>query len=151
MFEMNDYGPLFNAQLDAIRRIGDDQLIGGRIKVFPVKRFETQVGPTCGFVGIRVAAMTLDCGRVPSVEEMLSFCREKNYTKNGECFSADWLAEVVSHFLPDVKANIQEFPAVDEIIQIVLNNEVLLIPYDSDKNFGPSNRNGHAAHWFVVV
>lgn len=94
----NDFGPLFESQLNAVRSstTNDDlQIFGGKIRSIPVEKFSTQVGPTCGLVAVRVAASALKLDYVPEVEELLGFCREKNYTKNGECFSgfvyANWI------------------------------------------------------------
>lgn len=46
---------------------------------------------------------------------------------------------------------VSDFPSPGELIATVLNGGVYLIPYDSDKNFGPCNANGKSSHWFVLV
>jgi hypothetical protein len=43
---MNDHGPLFNAQLEAV--CSNFQVFGGKIKSLAVGEFVTQSGPTCG-------------------------------------------------------------------------------------------------------
>jgi hypothetical protein len=81
-----DHGPLFASQLDFIR-FQNDNYIGGRIRTLNVKGFETQIGPTCGLVGVRIVAIALKADYIPKIDEMLRFCQINQYTKNGECFS----------------------------------------------------------------
>ncbi|KAI6190014.1 hypothetical protein M3Y97_00070900 [Aphelenchoides bicaudatus] len=146
----NNYGPLFNAQLDAV--CSDFEIFGGRIKSLEVGKFETQSGPTCGLVAVRIAALALKCKDVPSVSELLNYSQQKGYTKHGESFSVDWLANIVSQLLPTVDAKVCDFPSVDQLIETISKESgVYLIPYDSDKNFGPFNGIGHSAHWFALT
>lgn len=81
-----DFGPLFASQLDAIRSY-EDNYFGGKIKSRSIQKFDTQVGPTCGLVAVRVAASALKLESIPTVNELLAFCQKHKYTKNGECFS----------------------------------------------------------------
>lgn len=97
---MNGYGPLFEAQLYSV--CNEFQACGGKFRILSVGKFDTQIGPTCGLVAVRVAAMALKCPDTPSVGDLLEFCQQKGYTRNGECFSTEWLGEVVGQFLPAV-------------------------------------------------
>lgn len=81
-----DHGPLFASQLDFIRS-RHDNYVGGIIRTLHVKGLETQIGPTCGLVAIRISALALEAKYIPTVDEMLRFCQQNQYTKNGECFS----------------------------------------------------------------
>lgn len=75
-----DYGVLFSSRLQALGS-------GGAIKLLHVGRFETQIGPTCGLVAVRIGAMALGVEMPPTVDDLLDFSLRNNYTKNGECFS----------------------------------------------------------------
>lgn len=82
---MDSYGPLFNAQLEAV--CSDFQVFGGKIRALSVGEFETQSGPTCGLVAIRIAALALKCENLPTVSDLLNYGQQQGYTKNGESFS----------------------------------------------------------------
>jgi hypothetical protein len=63
----------------------------------------------------------------------------------------EWLRNTLLHFIPNLDIEICGFPTPNKLTNDLLNGCVYQIPYDSDKNFGPCNNNGHNAHWFVLV
>ncbi|KAI6230185.1 hypothetical protein M3Y99_01085300 [Aphelenchoides fujianensis] len=129
---MEDHGPLFAARPEA----------GGRFKSRPIVGFARQVGPTCGLVGVQIAARAIGCERIPTVDEQLEFARSREFSEHGECFSVDWMREMAAHFLPPAEATSSAFPSASKFIEVITNGGVLLVPYDSDRDFGPCTKNG---------
>ena len=124
------------------------------LKVEPI----LQVGPTCGLV----AASMLMQGK-PSAGELLQQAIDLDYSNNGEMFSAKWLLTILNQNLPvssacsknpaNLKAYLDDGNLSSEYIKEKLRNHcMILVPYDSDKaNHAPCNKNGHKAHWCLIV
>ena len=123
---MNNHGPLFEAQLNAVCN-NNVQMYGGQIKSLRVGKFDTQIGPTCGLISIQVAAIALECDNIPKIESLIEFCQKNQYTKNGECFSIEWMKDIVLNFLPTFDAYPCNFPSIEEVIEAITNKAVYLV------------------------
>ncbi|VDM98381.1 unnamed protein product [Thelazia callipaeda] len=87
----------------------------------------------------------------PNLDEILKIAKQKGYTKYGEMFSADWLADIVISLCPTLDVEVQNLPSATQMEHLIQESAYLLIPYDCDKNHEPSFFAGHSAHWCVVV
>jgi len=138
-----------------------------------------QVGPTCGFVALKMAfgcdstkrelrgeietkpgtVFVTEKGNekrpeskpVPTVEEMIVYARDKGWTNMGEMFSCVAMKSLVETFIPGASASLVEGAKEIDIIQHLLNGGVALVPYDKDRNMGPCHKGGLKAHWALLV
>lgn len=60
----------------------------------------TQVGPTCG-----LTALSMIFNGKPSADELLVYAKSRNYTNNGEMFSAENLLNIFNDFVTKVDGN----------------------------------------------
>jgi hypothetical protein len=109
----------------------------------------------CGFAALATA---LNASGIPNIKlaELVQLGKIEGITNNGELFSCEWLFEFINSHWPQIGAKLTDFPEPIEIVKnlITIKNgklPTILIPYDCDKNFEPCNREGHAAHWAIVV
>lgn len=114
-----------------------------------------QEGPTCG-----LAAISMLLKGNPSSDELLQIARHKKFTRNGEMFSADNLFALIEDVLGRRHLTARTLLAVqlfkgriycETIKQVLLNGGCLLVPYDPDFNHGPCLKNGHKAHWALII
>ena len=98
-------------------------------------------------------------GGFPTADELLKKAISRNYTNNGEMFSAAWLLEllkdnihIASLKMPDkVRSYIYDGFLNSEFIKEKLRQHcMLLVPYDADKNHSPCKLGGHKAHWTLI-
>lgn len=110
-----------------------------------------QSGPLCGLVALSMAAPLTGTEGV-TTEFLLDMAREKGYTLQGEMFSADAMCELAKSVLvPPYSANVMHQAGSMDVLQRLLNDEILLVPYDADKNHSPCLRKGNKAHWVLVT
>ena len=123
------------------------------LKVKPI----LQVGPTCGLVAI---AMIMQ-GR-PTAGDCMKQAQELHYTNNGEMFSAKWLLDILNRKIPSslvcclhpekLRSYLYSGDLNTEFIKEKLKIHCLiLVPYDADRNHSPCLKNGHSAHWALLV
>lgn len=123
------------------------------LKVKPI----LQVGPTCGLVAI---AMIMQ-GR-PTAGDCMKQARELHYTNNGEMFSAKWLLDILNRKITSslvcclhpekLRSYLYSGDLNTEFIKEKLKMHCLiLVPYDADRNHSPCLKNGHSAHWALLV
>lgn len=111
------------------------------------------LGPTCG-----ICSLSMLFSGNPTLDDLLKKSQERNYTNNGEMFSAHWLLELLkdsiesSHLKPDkIHCYIYDGNLNSDFIKEKLRrHSMLLVPYDADRNHLPSNQNGHKAHWCLI-
>ncbi|VDM85103.1 unnamed protein product [Strongylus vulgaris] len=84
------------------------------------------------------------------VAEIFEKAKELGFTARGEMFSAAWLCELARVFWP-VNAEILPIPEPNKLIHLIMSGCAVLVPYDCDKNHEPALRNGHGAHWALLV
>jgi len=89
------------------------------------------------------------------IEQFLSMAKERGYSLKGEMFSAYHLAELASDccglhatVMEDVLNKESEHPL--QLLGHLLKGSLLLVPYDSSKNFEPCCLGGRKAHWAIV-
>uniref|UniRef100_A0A5S6R0C9 Actin maturation protease n=1 Tax=Trichuris muris TaxID=70415 RepID=A0A5S6R0C9_TRIMR len=111
-----------------------------------------QSGPQCGIVALQIAASCLRVTPLPTEEQILRTAKHMGISHFGEVLSAYWMAQLASSTL-NCSAEVVDISKLDcrEIVDLLLANGPLLIPYDSDKNFEPCLKGGSSAHWCVVV
>lgn len=109
-----------------------------------------QNGPCCGIV----ALCMLFNGKI-SFEKLLNEALEKGFTKNGEMFSANFLFELlIKNLNEDDGYKVSLYDGVlnkDVIKKKIETGSVLLVPYDADVNSSPCLKNGHKAHWAIIL
>lgn len=109
-----------------------------------------QIGPCCGIVALSM----LFNGKI-SVEKLLNEAQENGFTKNGEMFSADFMFELLDRNLnEDDNLHVNLYDGIlnnDDIKKKIENGSVLLVPYDADVNNSPCLKNGHKAHWAIIL
>ena len=134
--------------LTAIRRPPDSCIIVCLHDSEPV----VQVGPICGLVAISMASKLIHGHIVEqaSPSELLLKARQLEYTKHGEIFSAENLLKLSSEQL-QCSGMLISFDNVDMIISLILKGDVIIFPYDCDKNHTPCKLKGHKAHWALSV
>ena len=137
-----------NYLLTAIRRPPDSCIIVCLHDSEPV----VQVGPICGLVAISMASKFLHGHIVEqaSPSELLRKARQMEYTKHGEIFSAQNLLSLSLEQL-QCSGMLIPFDNVDVIISLILKENVIIFPYDCDKNHTPCKLKGHKAHWALTV
>lgn len=122
---------------------------GGRVcintkKITP----QQQKGPTCGLVAL---SMCLEhFGLKISAETILEKAKEMELTKQGEMYSADYLAALTNAFLPNSSKAI-EMPNAKEFTEAICEGKHILVAYDCGPNFQPVYLKGHSAHWLLAV
>ncbi|CDW53582.1 Peptidase C39 2 domain containing protein [Trichuris trichiura] len=113
-----------------------------------------QDGPQCGIVALYIAASCLEVPCSPTVEQIMQTAKSMGISHFGEILSgiAYWMAQLANRML-DCCAKVVDISDLNyrEIVEHLLNNGPVLIPYDSDKNFEPCLKGGRNAHWCVLV
>lgn len=107
-------------------------------------------GCRCGLVALVMASQLLG-GRL-SVDTALNVAREKQFSGRGEMFSAQnmkELAELLGSFEAAVLFGLRT--KLTEVINHLMSGWPLLVPYDADANHEPVIKNGHRAHWAVIL
>lgn len=109
-----------------------------------------QYGPCCGFVALSM----LFNGKIP-VADLAHDALKKGFTKNGEMFSANFMFEIfVKNLNEDDKLKVSMYDGIlntDAIKKKIKIGSIMLVPYDADVNHSPCLKNGHKAHWAIIV
>ncbi|KAK6181704.1 hypothetical protein SNE40_009508 [Patella caerulea] len=108
-----------------------------------------QKGPQCGMVALAMAAPLLGKQDI-SPDKIYSVAQSKNFTKQGELFSADYLSRLSHQVLNCHSEVVEMVNGKKTILQHLLRGSILLVPYDADKNHGPCKKRGHKAHWALL-
>ncbi|CAL1546094.1 unnamed protein product [Lymnaea stagnalis] len=97
-------------------------------------------------------------GQCVTTEDVFEEAKVKFYTKQGEMFSAQAISDLASHFLCcGVECiKLRNSPTTQmldghEIIGHLLKGNLVLVPYDADRNHGPCQKKGHKAHWALLT
>ncbi|RCN40711.1 hypothetical protein ANCCAN_13354, partial [Ancylostoma caninum] len=64
--------------------------------------------------------------------------------------SGEWLRELACTLFP-VEGEVLELPSPNKLINLITSGCAVMVPYDCDKNHEPALRNGHGAHWAILV
>lgn len=105
-----------------------------------------QKGPQCGLVALCMALNTLkiQC----TIDDLMDRAKNLNFTKNGEIFDVTFLFELARS-----QTNVQliSLNADVDFFEILLKSKLILIPYDTDRNYEPCNKKGIKAHWALIT
>lgn len=119
-----------------------------------------QIGPTCGLTAL---SMLLDGNPAPDV--LLKTAKQRNYTNNGEMFSAKNLFKLICDTLvngEDTMATTGGMAQFEcqlhegqlncaKVRDCLLNGACIFVAYDPDFNNSPCLKSGHRAHWALVI
>ena len=89
-----------------------------------------------------------------SVDRLLSTARSLGISRQGELFDCARVVELVHEHCgraAGVSASDCAAPSASEVVDLLAEGSLLLMPYDVDRNHGPWNGNGHQAHWALVM
>nr|KAI8746713.1 putative UPF0692 protein C19orf54 isoform X2 [Biomphalaria glabrata] len=131
-------------QIFGVEKTEKCRLISSYLPVTPV----LQNGPRCGLVALAMAS-TLTNNQPVITEDIFKEAQTRGYSKQGEMFmakdlqalAASFLNCPVHHCLVDSK----------DLFSNLLKHNLILIPYDADKNFSPCNKKGHKSHWALLT
>lgn len=121
---------------------------GGRVclntsKITP----QQQKGPTCGLVAL---SMCLEhFGVKVGADVILEKAKSMEITKQGEIYSAEYLASLTNQFLPNSSRS-REMPNAKEFTESIGEGKLILVAYDCGPNFQPVFAKGHSAHWLLA-
>ncbi|KJE88428.1 hypothetical protein CAOG_000087 [Capsaspora owczarzaki ATCC 30864] len=137
-----------------------------------------QHGPMCGMVALGMGTSYLtssastsahdkapdspslllaaaDPARPPQVDadswRILTLAKQHKYSAYGEMFYAEWLAELASMQHGSVQAKVLTPLTLSAILQELVAGNLVLFPYDADRNHTPCLRSGHKAHWAILT
>ncbi|XP_031619970.1 UPF0692 protein CG33108 [Contarinia nasturtii] len=110
-----------------------------------------QNGPTCG-----LTALNMLTDGIPATQDILELAKRKRFTNHGEIFSVKYLKELAQLVFDSINypVSIECFAGelnCDRIKTELMNGACLLVAYDSDFNHAPCLKNGHKAHWTVII
>ncbi|EFA80839.1 thrombospondin type I repeat-containing protein [Heterostelium album PN500] len=116
-------------------------------------KYRLQSAYNCGLVALRCAVEhLLQRQFLESSVDLLKIAIDRGYSKEGEMFSANDLSSVAnSYFSGLVESSVIENPTPISILRHLSANLPILIPYDAEKNWRPSNLKGYRPHWAVIV
>ncbi|CAK9302963.1 unnamed protein product [Gordionus sp. m RMFG-2023] len=110
-----------------------------------------QIGPTCGMVALMMAIQIYKAP--PTLNQILEKGKELQLSKNGEIFSIYNLKTLASFYLDcslEIK-DTQDGQSYDNnFINELMNNNLIIMPYDNDKDHRPCLKNGHKSHWALI-
>lgn len=110
-----------------------------------------QTGPQCGLVALAMADSVLNNG--VTVEKLSEASKRKGFSTQGEIFSSRNL-EILSAESYGCKTSLLDINNVAgkwEFLNCLARGDLLLVPYDPDKNYVPVLKKGHKAHWALVT
>lgn len=120
------------------------------LSVYTQLRPVIQQGPQCGLVSLSMASQVFP--QTVEVEELLETGRALGVTRHGEMFSTTALAQLaektVTGLQAEVRRDVLSSPAT--LLQLLLQGDLILVPYDAERNHQPGLKGGHKAHWGVV-
>ncbi|XP_014247333.1 UPF0692 protein CG33108 [Cimex lectularius] len=113
---------------------------------------QIQIGPTCGLVALSMIS-SLTPVKI-SADELIKISIKEGFTIKGEMFSAENLTILTKKILDDMFIITHHVGGLQrrrkEIVNDLLNDTLLLVPYDAAQNHHPGCFNGHKAHWAIV-
>uniref|UniRef100_A0A915IMU5 VWFA domain-containing protein n=1 Tax=Romanomermis culicivorax TaxID=13658 RepID=A0A915IMU5_ROMCU len=133
------------------------QKIDQKIVVFGIMQdvaIVLQSGPKCGLVALKMAAQSFDIEI--SVEDIFRIAKESGITSNGEIFSAKWMGDLAYRSLNVHSVFLENDPdqpkrTLNSMMATLLDGDLILLPYDADKNNEPCCCRGHSAHWSIII
>lgn len=121
-----------------------------------------QEGPMCGLTAL--AMCVAFCSLVATAERteledciserLIERAIERGFTRRGEMFEAERLVQLCADEASGAGLLAGRMLAplsAADVIGAVLDGDLVLFPYDADRNNEPALRHGHGAHWCVVI
>lgn len=110
--------------------------------------------PHCGLVALLMMSDSLKFPSNVNTIDLLNVAIDKGFSNKGEIFSVKWLSQIAKTFWDNLGTFdvLEKLPDEKKLIKELSSSDVVyLIPYDCGKNFEPVFRDGHNAHWSLVV
>lgn len=86
------------------------------------------------------------------VNTLLEAAQAQGITSHGEMFRCDAMARLASSVITGLEATVRRdvLSCTSTFSQILMQGDLILVPYDAERNYMPGHRGGHKAHWGVV-
>ncbi|CAI9735919.1 Hypothetical predicted protein [Octopus vulgaris] len=108
-----------------------------------------QKGPQCGFAALYMGARLWKMDSF-SLDRLVNIGQQKGYTIQGELFSAYFMEDLAREFCYSQVVDTAKL-CLNVIWECLLQGYLILVPYDSDKNYQPCLKRGHKAHWSLLT
>jgi hypothetical protein len=110
-----------------------------------------QVGPTCGLTALLMAHdyFREDAADESLAAELLVDAKANGFTAQGEMFNAYNLARFAQQ-KTGLEAKVEEWSGLEQLVSHIVQNRIVLVPYDSDSNHEPTLMGGRKAHWALI-
>ncbi|XP_042868604.1 SH3 domain-containing protein C23A1.17-like isoform X2 [Penaeus japonicus] len=119
------------------------------LSVYTQLRPSIQQGPQCGLVALSMASQVFP--ETVDVTDLLKEARRRGFTKHGEMFSSEAmvrLAEGISGMEATIRRDVLCDPRT--LLELLMKGDLILVPYDAERNHMPGLRGGHKAHWGII-
>lgn len=110
-----------------------------------------QAGPQCGLVALAMVDSVLH--KNITVEQLYKDSQSQGFSKQGEIFSAQFLEKLAAqaYGCKTSMLDIRNVSGKWEFLNCLARGDLLLVPYDPDKNYVPVLKKGHKAHWALIT
>ncbi|XP_071537296.1 uncharacterized protein [Panulirus ornatus] len=108
-----------------------------------------QQGPQCGLVALSMASQVFP--ETVDVVDLLKAAKTHGFSCHGEMFSSDAmakLAEGINSMEASVRRDVLCNPRT--VLELLMQGDLILVPYDAERNYMPGLRGGYKAHWGVI-
>lgn len=119
------------------------------LSVYTQLRPNIQQGPQCGLVALSMASQVFP--ETVDVADLLKEARRRGFTKHGEMFSSEAmvsLAEGITGMEATIRRDVLCDPRT--LLELLMKGDLILVPYDAERNHLPGLRGGHKAHWGII-
>lgn len=116
-----------------------------------------QDGPQCGLVSLWMAGQFLQPENEVTIEDIVEEATQCNYTKHGEMFSAKNMVKLAKSVFPTSQAKKMKesstiLNSLENLLTLLcIDQNLIMVPYDSDADQWPCNRKGERAHWGLII
>jgi len=114
---------------------------------------QLQEGPQCGLVAVSMASQLVIQSQPTNTDKIFEYAKEREYTKQGEMFSASNLLDLCRNFvtLDSWLCDVDSLSNTSQICADLLSGHIFIVPYDCDFSHGPCLENGKKAHWALIT
>ncbi|KAK8741304.1 hypothetical protein OTU49_002610 [Cherax quadricarinatus] len=119
------------------------------LSIYTQLRPVIQQGPQCGIVALSMASQVFP--ETVEVPDLLQAAKKQGYSCHGEMFSCDAMTKLAGNIngmeatvCRDVLCNPRR------VLELIMQGDLILVPYDAERNYMPGLRSGHKAHWGVI-
>ena len=92
-----------------------------------------------------------------TIGDIVEEATQCNYTKHGEMFSAKNMVKLAKSVFPTCKAKKMTesstiLNSLENLLTLLcIDENLIMVPYDSDADQWPCNRKGERAHWGLII